>query len=168
MAVITTPEIVPSLISLIPVAVGGGLALAGAIGGGLLSHWMKTRTEKANRRAEKFEEILVALFDHKHWLSQMNSHRAFGGDKLESMSPAAKIRAISSLYFPEFKDMIIALDLAADQYELSMFEAGKERLQNRVPSEESLAAIKAAYLPYAQAFHALVKALEIYGKQLSR
>lgn len=168
MAATTAPEIAPILISLIPVVVGGCLALAGAIGGGLLSHWLKTRADRANRRAEKYEELLVSIFDHKHWLAQMNSHRAFGGAEPESMSPAAKIRAISSLYFPEFKDKVVALDLAADKYELSMFDAGKERLQNGIPSEGSLATVKAAYLPYLQAFHELTKALESHGKQLSR
>ena len=84
------------------------------------------------------------------------------------MSPAAKIRAISSLYFPEFKENVVALDLAADKYELSMFDAGLQRLKNGVPSDESLIAVKAAYSPYIQAFKELTMALESHGKQLSR
>jgi hypothetical protein len=164
----TTPEATSILISLIPVVVGGFIALLGAVGGGLLSHWLKTKSEKASRRAEKFEELLVAVFDHKHWLAGMNSHRVFGGEEPDSMSPVAKIRAITSLYFPEFKENVSALDIAADKYELSMFDAGLERLKSGCLSEETLSAVKAAYAPYLQAFHELVKALEAHGKALSR
>lgn len=159
----TVTELTPVLISLIPVTVGGLLTLAGGIGGGLLTHWLKSRAEKATRRSDKYEELLAAIFDHKHWLSQMNSHRVFGAEAPVTNSPIARIRAIAVLYFPQFKDKVTALDLASDQYELWMFKAGQERLQNGIPSPECLADAKSSYEPYLCASHELLKALESYA-----
>lgn len=164
----TVTDLTPVLISLIPVVVGGLLTLAGGIGGGLLLHWLKSRSEKTTRRAEKYEELLSAIFDHKHWLSQMNSHRVFGAEAPPSNSPVATIRAIASLYFPQFKDKVTALDLASDQYELWMFKAGQERLQNGTPSAACMAEVKTVYEPYLRASHELIKALESHAVDLYR
>jgi predicted negative regulator of RcsB-dependent stress response len=164
----TVPEISSILVALIPVAAGGVLALLGVFGGGFLSHWLKTRTEKANRAAEKFEELLIALFEHKRWLSQMSGHRVFGAEKPDAISPVAKIRAIASLYFPHFKGEVTTLDLAADGYESAMYAAAMERLKDGVPSQEKLTLIQNAYGPYSVAFHHLVEELEAHAKQIAR
>lgn len=167
MTTTNTASAVQILISLIPVLAGGFLALAGGIGVGLLSHWLKTRTEKANRRIDKHEELLVALFDQKIWLGQVNSHRVFGGEEPQLQSPAAKILAISSVYFPELKSKFAALDSAADQYELAMYNAATERVTAIVLSQASLESVKRAYEPYTSAFHELVRILQEYGVELS-
>jgi len=159
----TSLDLPAILLPLIPVVAGGVIALLGVFGGGLLTHWLKARADRKIRSAEKLEDLLLALFSHKHWLGSMNSHRVFGGEAPTTESPIARIRAVTSLYFPDFKTKVQELDIAADQYELWMFKAGQERLEKGVLSQEILAGAGPAYQPYLTSFHALLKALEAHA-----
>ena len=59
--------------TLVPVVVGGAIGLMG----GWLGPWFLERkkegAEKKKRRAAKFEELVTALYEHKHWLDMMES-----------------------------------------------------------------------------------------------
>jgi hypothetical protein len=109
---------------LLPVIVGGGLTLAGG-------HYLQTlqsKTEKQKRRAEKFEELVTAVYEHERWLGDMRNHRIFGEPSPETLSPLAKVHAISIAYFPELGNDIEQLESAARDYEMWMLDAAQKRI----------------------------------------
>lgn len=156
----TAIELAPMLTALIPVAAGGLIALAGVIGGGFLTHWLKSKADNETRKKDKYEELLETLFHHKHWLEKMKDHRVFAAEKPSSKSPISRIRAITSLYFSELKELVTKLDTASDEYELWMLDASKERISNRVHSEESLSEGAEKYKSYAEIFYKLINLME--------
>jgi hypothetical protein len=155
-------ELIQALIALVPVVFGGVIAISG----GLIVHLLSTADEKKVRKAEKYEELMAAIWDHKHWMKQMESHRVFGTEAPVKESPIGKILAITALYFPKLKEKVIALDLAADRYEIWMLETGKKRLQNGLPSSDSLEKGTEIYKPYMEAWHDLIKTLELGAAEI--
>lgn len=83
---------------LAPVVVGGLIGVAG----GVVSPWLvqkrKEESERKQRRADKFEELVTALFEFHHWLKKMRNVRVFGEDRDLEMSPIAKIQTISAIH----------------------------------------------------------------------
>jgi hypothetical protein len=103
---------------LLPVIIGGGIAIVGGLIGPPFLHHLQQKAEKKRKRAEKFEELIATLYEHSHWLKEMQNVRLFGAEDKNVMSPLAKVQAISTVYFPDFEDQIRQLDIAADQYDL--------------------------------------------------
>jgi hypothetical protein len=108
-----------------------GTAIGGAIG--LLGPWLlqrrKEAEERRHRRAEKFEELVAAVYEFDHWLVNMRSITAYGLTNLpETASPFAKIEAIAAIYFLQFNELVGALERASDRYIAWMSEAGLARL----------------------------------------
>jgi hypothetical protein len=105
--------------NLLPVIVGGALSMGG-IGIGLVvavvRDWMSRKEERRNRRADKFEELVAALYEFDHWVDTARN-RALGGAAAEpSVSPFAKIQAITSVYFPQFDPLVRELDRCMANY----------------------------------------------------
>jgi hypothetical protein len=138
--------------SLWPVVVGGlltGLFALGGIGVGLVGSVRRDaaqdRREARKRRADKFEELVAAVYEFDHWL--------------ETVSPFAKLQAISSVYFPQFSKLVGELDIVSSQYvawiynpqEVTLSDTGKP-----LPFVE-------AYKPYMQKREALLKALQKFA-----
>jgi len=62
----------PDLVAVLaPVVVGGIIGLAGGWLGPWLLERRKEKADKKKRRAEKFEELVTALFEYEHWLDVM-------------------------------------------------------------------------------------------------
>ena len=127
-----------------------------------LTEGRKQKAEKEKRRAEKFEELVGALFEHKHWLDQYMSTKIFG-DKIElGVSPMAKVVTISNIYFPNFKEQIAELDIVSSKFEISILEAGKKRLSN----EENYTSGSLEAAPaYFEKHSALMKELTAYAQK---
>jgi hypothetical protein len=143
------------LTSLLPAVVGGLLVLAGQ----WLSRGLESQADKQRRRAAKYEEMMVALYEFDHWLNQMRNHRVFGLGEEPGMSPFPRARAICSLYFPNLTPQLKELDIAADRYELWMMQSGQKRLQagGRQVFDEGISDV---YRPYLELRHQLLKDLE--------
>jgi hypothetical protein len=133
------------------------LALAGA----WFLHRLRTRAEKNKRRAEKFEELVAALFEHKHWLDTMSKIRVFDQEGQLTTSPFARVQAIAAAYFPEFSQAISELDLAADRYEQWILEARERRLRN---DQSYMDGAREAYNAYFEQFHALQTELKAFAR----
>jgi hypothetical protein len=118
------------LVSLLPVVVGGVIGFASSLGGQWFIHGLQARAEKKRRRAAKFEELIGAFYDLDHWLDQERDYRVIGMiNDPRIVSPFQRIKAISSLYFPEFAERINEIGLAADAYRLWMTQAAQKRLE---------------------------------------
>ena len=92
-----------TLLSLVPIITGGGLTLIGGIIGSILSHRLKTSSERKELRRQKLEEVVAAVYGLEHWLELYGTHVLFDRKVLEEKSPLSKICALSGLCFPELK-----------------------------------------------------------------
>src|SRR5262245_11325220 len=116
------PTIGSVLASVVPVIVGGVMALVGGAGMQWYLHREKTTEERKVRRAAKFEELITSLYDFDHWLLQQKNIRVFGEKSEVGPSPLSKVQAIVSLYFPQFTERVRELAEGAGKYESWMFE----------------------------------------------
>ena len=154
--------------SLWPVVVGGllaGLFALGGIGVGAVvaarRDAAQERHEKAKRRADKFEELVAALYDFDHWVDSSRQRDAFGFDIPQTVSPFAKVQAISSVYFPQFDEAIRELDIATVQYRMWIHTAAVRRIDNNITKVSE--GLTEAYTPYVQKRDALLGALKKFA-----
>lgn len=165
--------------TLIPVIVGGGIALTGAWLGPWLLEKRKEAAERKRTRAQKFEEMVAAVYEFDHWVDNLRQERAYGMDRPSTVSPFAKIEAISALYFPQFDPSVKALKKAADDYRTWMTKAGVARLSRQeevikgsldlldIP-EMSVEPSGKAYDPYGKAKDALLgQLIELARKEFA-
>jgi hypothetical protein len=122
--------------SLWPVIVGGLLGVGGTMVGVIgttIRDVAQQRQEKTKRLADKFEELVAAVYEFDHWLEGLRDREAFGRDGIPvTASPIAKVNSISAVYFPQFSKLILELEAAADRYRGWIYAAKKERSANNV------------------------------------
>lgn len=150
-------ELVTGLFGLGGVLLGGMLAVVGP----WIAESHKNKAEKKKRRVEKLEELVAALYEHKHWLGKVRSIRVIGVDGVESDSPFSKVEAIATAHFPHLRPKIGELDATAEGYEHWMLEAGQKRLATGKPDTSGMAAV---YKPYAAKLREVLRLAEDYAK----
>src|SRR5437868_1948308 len=108
--------------SLWPILLTGFFTLAGSLGAMGIGSFVTSRRDKEQerrddrkRRADKFEELVAAVYEFDHWLDGMRERDA---RVPETVSPIAKVQSISSVYFPQFDELIHELDRASHQYRI--------------------------------------------------
>ena len=152
--------------SLWPVVVGGLLGVGGtivAVIGTTIRDIAQQRHEKTKRRADKFEELVAAVYDLDHWLADIRRRDAMGiGNAPETVSPFAKVQSISSVYFPQFSELIGELDRASDQLYNWIQRAAQKRISNNLAQISD--GFDEAYLPYAEKPDALLVALQKFAR----
>jgi hypothetical protein len=148
---------------LLSVLVGGVLA----VGGGAATQWylyyIKTLEERRTRRAAKFEELMTAVYEHEHWLTNQRNIRVFGAQLEEKTDPFAKIQAIAALYFPTFLGRITELRDGANKYESWMLDRGLARLRGE--TSELTKGSKEAYADYSRVRVTLLNELQELARQ---
>jgi hypothetical protein len=102
--------------TLIPVVVGGVIALAGSWLGPQLVERRREAEAKRQRRAAKFEELLTAVYEYDLWTDNTMRARVWGEEVSSTVSPFAKIEAIAAVYFPQFTRQVEALNATATKY----------------------------------------------------
>ena len=117
---------------LLPVLVGGGLALLGSLLGPMLQQWWAGRTETQKLRVERFEQLLATLHAHDHWLELRRLQLAFGREDVKEQAPLHKTRSIAALYFPHLLAELNKLTIQAKRYEVWMAEAQRRRLDGKL------------------------------------
>ncbi len=138
----------------------GGIAITAV--GTLIRDVVHERRERRKRRAEKFEELVAAVYDFDHWVDNLRLSTAYGDEKNSSaVSPFYKLQAISSVYFPQFDTKIDELDKATAGYRVWMIGAGQKRLANQIDSM-SMGFVE-AYEPYSEKRDGLLKALKEFA-----
>ena len=83
------------------------------------------RREAKKRRADKFEELVAAVYEFDHWIRRERLLAMNGEDISETAEPFAKLQSISAVYFPEFSNMIDALWEASGKYRVASHKAGR-------------------------------------------
>jgi hypothetical protein len=151
--------------SLWPVVVGGLLALGGTVAGAIattIRDAAQQRHETRKRRADKFEELVAAVYEFDHWLEGIRNRNVFGiGNGPERVTPFAKVQSISSVYFPQFSDLVRELERASSQYMIWIHEAAQKRLTNYIANLNE--GSKEVIGPYLQKREALLDALKKFA-----
>jgi hypothetical protein len=147
---------------LLPVVIGGLIAIVGGLVGPTFVDRVKAKTERQRRRAEKFEELVLALYEHRHWMERARVIRVFSDNDVVEASPIAKVETISAIYFPEFREQISNLDILADRYELWMIEARRKRLHNVANYADGATDV---FGPYSEASLKLLKEMREFAKR---
>jgi hypothetical protein len=68
----TASSVTPLLNVLLPVIVGGTIGIVGSFIGPFFVQRAKDAADKKRKRAEKFEELVTAVYEHKHWIETEN------------------------------------------------------------------------------------------------
>jgi hypothetical protein len=147
--------------NLLPVIVGGLIGLAGGFVGPWFLQKTKEAAERKKHRAEKFEELVQALYQHRFWLQTVKHIRVFGDNRDEPLSPFARLESIAMVYFPQFLQSITELDRLSDAYEIWMHEGVKKRLAGKI---RELSDVTDIYTPYSTRLASLLSELRTYAK----
>lgn len=105
-------SILDELIKLVPVVVGGLLALSGGVVGHIVTHRLAKSRERESLAREKAEVLVKALFAHMEWLEEKRIMLIFRGEEHDTPTPLEEARMIQRLYFPELASEIAAVSQA--------------------------------------------------------
>lgn len=132
----------------------------------LASQWLievrKEENDRKKERAAKLEELVAAIYEHKHWLGVMRQVRVFGVEAPETISPFTRVEAIATVHFPNFLPMLGELETASDAYELWMLKAGSKRLETGKPHTDGFNDV---YGPTLLKLREVLKELRDYAKK---
>ena len=117
-------------ISLVGVVIGGVIGFSGGLIGPLVLERRKQIAERKKKRAEKMEELASLLYKHQHWIKSTMNFCLSGAEESKTISPFARIEAITRVYFHELHDSIHELDIKADQYEKWLLQERDKRIRN--------------------------------------
>jgi hypothetical protein len=151
--------------SLWPVVTGGlltGLFTLGGIGVGLIASARRDaareRREARKRRADKFEELVAALYEFDHWLDRTRSRLLFDNKDIpETVSPFAKVQSISAVYFPQFSRLVLELDVVSSKYDAWLYQVQAKKA--------SATQFNEIYEPYVKKREALLDALSEFARK---
>jgi hypothetical protein len=88
------PTILQTLITLLPVVVGGVIALASGVTTGILNHLFKRRSDRKERRRKKLEEFVALTYEVETWLDGIQRSYTWGGEEINEFSPIHNMRSI--------------------------------------------------------------------------
>jgi hypothetical protein len=142
-----------------------------ALGGVGISSWTTARRDAAQerreakkRRADKFEELVAAVYEFDHWTDQTR-RRVLLDDKdiSQTVSPFAKLHSIAGVYFPQFGRLIGELDAYSSQYVSSIYMAAGTKV-SKGPAG-TMQGFNETYIPYMQKRDALLVALGEFARE---
>ena len=134
---------------LLPVLVGGGLALLGVAVGPAITQWLESRSASAATRTQRFEELLELLQRQDEWLSLNRSVSAYGEDHEIPPEPLYRAFSIAALYFPQFLPDLQEIQALSSACSLWTSQAGMRRLEGR--TSEINQDFQAVHGPYVNA-----------------
>ncbi|MBX5223797.1 hypothetical protein HJC04_26330 [Rhizobium sp. NLR8a] len=126
---------------LMPVIVGGSLAILGGALSPIVSHILSARSARQARRVQRFEEMMAAVYEHDHWLDGKR-HISIGQEVESGPPPIHKARSIVLMNFEELRAPIRELDLASSRYQHWMAEVAVNRSKGVLSVEGFQAAYK--------------------------
>jgi len=156
-----------TLLALLPVVVGGLIGIIAASVGPYLMQRAKDAADKKRKRAEKFEELVGAVYEYDHWIDTTRGIRVVGFEGAITVSPFAKIHAISDIYFPQFERAVEELRTAGHAYVMWMLEAAQNRPQKDT-LDASLAEHETVVRPYMEKRNALLTELRSFARRVAQ
>lgn len=149
-----------TLVSLLPVIIGGLIALLGGAVGPVVSHFLTSKNDRKRERIEKFEELFELLGDYERWVESEYKRMVWGEKTVSRPSPLLRAQAICAMYFHDLKPYLVELNEATANYFLWMSDAGIRRVQKTPNISEGF---KDVYAPYHRKWVECVKATSDYA-----
>jgi hypothetical protein len=113
------------------------IALGGTIigfAGGFVGQWLlegrKQQVEKTRKRAEKLEELVITIYDHREWMNGIATNHK---KETHPNSPFAKIEAIKQVYFSQFDILVRKMAVTSNSY-YNLIKKNSAVLQQLDPS----------------------------------
>lgn len=132
---------------LLPVIVGGGLALLGVAVGPAITQWLESRTASAAKRTQRFEELLEVLQRQDEWLELQRGVNAYGEDHEIQPEPLYRALSIAALYFPQFLPDLQEIATLSRACSLWTSQAAMRRLEGRTSEiNEDFQAVHGPYV----------------------
>jgi hypothetical protein len=150
--------------TLLPVIVGGGIAVAGGLAGPLLSNWLNDQAAKRKQRTEKLAEMIAAIYENDHWLMMYRNVTVWGATTEIGPRPLPKAIGIAAIHFPQFNLILDQLELVITEYEVWMIDAAKKRIAKRI--EEIGEGFGDAHISYVAKRTEVIDAMRKYAKEL--
>lgn len=142
---------------LLPVLLGGLLTLGGGViasGATWFSNSRRDASEKQAKHADKFEQLVAAVYEFDHWLELKQDVIVFAHDDKIGPSPFYRIESISAVYFPILLPKITLLKVAAHGVNSWINKAALKRHNNQIDALQE--GLLESYNPYLQARDALL------------
>ncbi|MGO7806371.1 hypothetical protein ACC694_28910 [Rhizobium ruizarguesonis] len=128
-----TPTVVGLWPVLLPVIIGGTLAILGGALSPLLSHFLTGRRARAERRIQQFEAMVSAVYEHGEWLEMHNRSLVFGEVLEPGPSPMNKVHSIAIIHFRELVAPVLRMSLLGLEYQRWMAGAAQARVEGNAP-----------------------------------
>lgn len=146
---------------LLPVIIGGILAIVGGAVGPAISHLLPHRSSLRADRTSRFEALLASMYAFDHWLDLTKNAIAFGAEADLGPPPISQTVSIASLYFPNLLDSVRAVEIASVSYKSWMSQAGQRRLSGETLKIND--GLEEAYRPYLRALNGFFDAATKYA-----
>lgn len=100
------PTISSQFASLLPVLLGGALAISGGLLSQIVIHLLGSSRERTKLRRDRIEGLVKALFSYEQWLDEKRIKSLFRNEDHDSPSPLDDVRMIQALHFPELAEEV--------------------------------------------------------------
>ncbi len=153
----STQTLAQVMLTLMPVIVGGVIAIAGGILGSVFSHLLKTSSDRRERRRMKLEEIVTLTFEVEQWIERQRDY--FWWDKQPPViggSPLDKCRPMISLYFPELREPMLTFWISAVNLNQWIVAGGQERSNTGAVSQAHRDNYPQVYEPFHRSHMAFI------------
>jgi hypothetical protein len=149
------------LATLVPVVIGGAIALAGT----WLGPWISERHKEGKRKGKRVHSSSRSWWRPStidHWLDKERDANLGGDYVAQGVSPFAKLEAISAVYFAQFDRLIRELDFAADRCVIWMIDKRVKRITGAL-GDNPLDDFPVVIEPYNETRNKLLKALREFA-----
>lgn len=104
--------VLAEIIKVLPVVVGGLLAIGGGIASQFLMHHLTGRRELKKVRRERLETLVKSVYAHEQWLDEKRTRMIFRLEEHDAPSPIDEARMLQALYFPELARKMLSIQQA--------------------------------------------------------
>ena len=94
---------------LVPVVIGGLLAVCGGLLGQFFTHRLTSQRERRTLRRERLESLVKALYAHSQWLDEKHNSMLHRKEDQDRISPLDEVKMLQILYFPELAHETISV-----------------------------------------------------------
>lgn len=123
------------LVGLIPVIVGGFLAVIGTFSGSVLTYYLNRKEKRGELKREKLEQLMIASNRTAQWLDDYKSSKFLMEKKDLGINPIEEVKYLSALYFRELHDEVLSLTAASATYFSLITKCHVEQLKTgNIPS----------------------------------
>ena len=131
----STMTLTSIILSLVPVMIGGLLAIGGALSGTLLTYFLNEKSKRKALKRDKLEKLLNATNRTQHWLDEYKNTKFGIYEKDIGSSPIYEVKYLAKLYVKELNPEVTRLSLVSAQYFSLIASCHKQKLETgSIPS----------------------------------